>query len=70
MKRKILDEIYGPNDIHRVDPADYRQLAREIRRRLVNTVSDTGGHLSASLGVVELTMALHLVLTFPDDKLI
>ena len=70
MKRRILDEIYGPNDIHRVDPADYRQLAREIRRRLVNTVSDTGGHLSASLGVVELTMALHLVLTFPDDKLI
>ena len=69
-KRRILDEIYGPNDIHRVDPADYRQLAREIRRRLVNTVSETGGHLSASLGVVELTMALHLTLTFPGDKLI
>ncbi len=70
MKRRILDEICGANDIHRIDPADYRQLAREIRRRLVNTVSETGGHLSASLGVVELTMALHLVLEFPDDKLV
>ncbi len=70
MKRRILDEICGANDIHRIDPADYRQLAREIRRRLVNTVSETGGHMSASLGVVELTMALHLVLEFPDDKLV
>ncbi len=70
MKRRVLDEICEANDIHRVNPADYRQLAREIRRRLVNTVSETGGHLSASLGVVELTMALHLTLTFPEDKLI
>ncbi len=70
MKRRILDEICRPNDIHRIDPSDYRQLAKEIRRRLVNTVSETGGHLSASLGVVELTMALHLVLEFPDDKLV
>ncbi len=70
MKRRVLDEICGPNDIHRIDPADYRQLAKEIRRRLVDTVSETGGHLSASLGVVELTMALHLTLTFPEDKLV
>ena len=66
----ILDEIRGANDIYRIDPSDYRMLAKEIRRRLVRTVSNTGGHLSASLGVVELTMALHLVLSFPEDKLV
>lgn len=68
--KKILDEICEANDIHHIDPSDYRILAREIRRRLVRTVSSTGGHLSASLGVVELTIALHLVLTFPEDKLV
>ena len=67
---KILKNIHDANDIHDIDPADYRLLAKEIRRRLVRTVSETGGHLSASLGVVELTMALHLVLTFPEDKLV
>ena len=67
---RILDEIDGANDIQHIDPSEYRELAKEIRRRLVRTVSHTGGHLSASLGVVELTMALHLVLTFPKDKLV
>ncbi|MBR1873349.1 MAG: 1-deoxy-D-xylulose-5-phosphate synthase [Eubacterium sp.] len=66
----LLDQIVKMNDIKRVDPSDYKQLAREIRLRLVETVSETGGHLSASLGVVELTMALHLVLKFPEDKLV
>ena len=67
---RILDRIREANDIHDIDPSDYKRLAREIRRRLVRTVSETGGHLSASLGVVELTMALHLVLSFPEDKLV
>ena len=67
---RILDRIRDANDIHDIDPSDYRKLAKEIRRRLVRTVSTTGGHLSASLGVVELTMALHLVLSFPEDKLV
>ena len=68
--RHILKEIRGENDIHHIDPSDYHVLAKDIRRRLVTTVSETGGHLSASLGVVELTIALHLVLTFPEDKLV
>ena len=68
--KRILSEINKANDIKHIDPSDYRQLAREIRRKLVDTVSETGGHLSASLGVVELTMALHLVLDFPEDKLV
>ena len=67
---RILDRIRDANDIHDIDPSDYRKLAKEIRRRLVRTVSTTGGHLSASLGVVELTIALHLVLSFPEDKLV
>lgn len=66
----LLDEIRGMNDIKRIDPSDYKKLAHEIRRKLVRTVSETGGHLSASLGVVELTMALHLTLDFPEDKLV
>ncbi|MEE3468665.1 MAG: 1-deoxy-D-xylulose-5-phosphate synthase, partial [Eubacterium sp.] len=68
--KHLLDEIRRANDIHHIDPSDYRLLAKEIRRRLVTTVSKTGGHLSASLGVVELTIALHLVMDFPQDKLV
>lgn len=67
---RILDRIEKPNDIHGIDPSDYRQLAKEIRRLLVRTVSHTGGHLSACLGTVELTIALHACLHFPQDKLI
>lgn len=67
---RILDEINHPNDIKLVDEKDYARLAMEIRKFLVSNISKTGGHLSSNLGVVELTMALHLFLNFPDDKLI
>lgn len=66
----ILDKINKPNDIKNIDPQDYRKLANEIRSFLVEKVSKTGGHLASNLGVVELTMALHLFLNFPKDKLI
>jgi 1-deoxy-D-xylulose-5-phosphate synthase len=66
----ILDTINEAGDIKKVDPADYKELAREIRSFLVNNVSVTGGHLASNLGVVELTMALHLFLDLPKDKLI
>ncbi|MCR5432296.1 MAG: 1-deoxy-D-xylulose-5-phosphate synthase [Lachnospiraceae bacterium] len=66
----ILDSINEVGDIKKVDPADYKELAREIRSFLVNKVSVTGGHLASNLGVVELTMALHLFLDLPKDKLI
>lgn len=66
----LLDSINQINDIKKTDPKDYPALAAEIRRFLVEKVSKTGGHLSANLGVVELTMALHLVLDLPKDKLI
>lgn len=67
---KILRQIEKPNDIKTIAPEDYRRLASEIRSCLVNSVSRTGGHLASNLGVVELTMALHICLDFPEDKLI
>lgn len=66
----ILDSINNANDIKNVNPRDYRRLAKEIRSFLISKVSETGGHLASNLGVVELTMALHLFLDFPKDKLI
>ena len=66
----ILDNINQPNDIKKIDPKDYEELAREIRRFLVEKVSHTGGHLASNLGAVELTMALHLCLDLPKDKIV
>ncbi len=66
----ILEKINKPNDIKRIDPVDYQQLALEIRQFLIEHISKTGGHLASNLGVVELTMALHLVFDLPDDKVI
>lgn len=66
----ILDKINKPNDIKRIDPEEYEQLAQEIRQFLIDSISKTGGHLASNLGVVELTMALHIVFELPTDKLI
>lgn len=66
----ILDKINKPNDIKKIKPGEYEQLAWEIRRFLIENISKTGGHLASNLGVVELTMALHIVFNLPDDKLI
>ena len=66
----ILDKIKKPNDIHKIALADFPQLAEEIRNFLLESVSETGGHLASNLGVVELTLALHNVLDFPEDTLI
>lgn len=66
----ILDNIRQPNDIKNVPPQQYDQLAAEIREFLLGSISKTGGHLASNLGVVELTMALHLCLDLPTDKII
>ena len=66
----ILDKINKPNDIKKINPADYHLLASEIRHFLIEKISKTGGHLSSNLGVVELTMALHLSFNLPKDKII
>ncbi len=67
---QILNEINKANDIKNIDPSDYKNLAEEIRHFLVKNISRTGGHLASNLGAVELTMALHLCMDFPKDKLI
>lgn len=66
----LLDRINQPNDIKKVNKKEYAKLAKEIRGFLVRSVSKTGGHLASNLGAVELTMALHLAMDFPKDKLI
>ena len=66
----ILEKIKKPNDIHKIPLEDFEPLAAEIRDFLIRSVSRTGGHLASNLGVVELTLALHNVLDFPEDKLI
>ncbi len=67
---QILNDINQANDIKKVSQVDYKQLAGEIRRFLVKNISKTGGHLASNLGAVELTMALHLFMNFPEDKLV
>ncbi len=66
----ILDEINAAGDIKKVNPSQYGRLAEEIRQFLINKISRTGGHLASNLGVVELTMALHLSFDIPKDKII
>jgi len=66
----ILDEINEVGDIKNIEPSQYKQLAKEIRDFLLKHVCVTGGHLASNLGVVELTMALHIFLDLPKDKLI
>lgn len=66
----LLDRIKGVNDIKNINPSNYQELAQEIRQFLIEKISRTGGHLGSNLGAVELTMALHLFLNLPEDKLI
>jgi len=66
----LLDNIKGVNDIKNINSSDYQELAQEIREFLIEKISYTGGHLGSNLGAVELTMALHLFLNLPEDKLI
>jgi len=66
----LLDRIENANDIKKIDKEDYQELAEEIRQFLIQKISVTGGHLGSNLGTVELTMALHLALNLPEDKII
>ncbi len=66
----LLEKITAPNDIKNIDKKDYPALAEEIRQFLIEKISVSGGHLGSNLGAVELTMALHLTLDLPDDKII
>ncbi len=66
----LLDEIRFPDDLRRLKPSRLQQVVRELRAETIDVVSETGGHLGASLGVVELTVALHYLFDTPRDKII
>jgi 1-deoxy-D-xylulose-5-phosphate synthase len=67
---KIIKQINFPADLRKFKKEDLRQISDELRDELVDVVSETGGHLGAGLGVVELTIALHYVFDTPKDKLV
>ena len=69
-KTKLLDQVNTPADIRGYSAEQLKQLSDEVRAEIIDTVSVTGGHLGAGLGVVELTVALHHVFDTPHDRLI
>ena len=65
-----LEQIQKANDIKKLKDEELDELALEIRKFLIDKISRTGGHLASNLGVVELTMAMHLNFDLPEDKII
>jgi len=70
MKEKLLDKILYPKDLRTLEKKKLSQVSEELRAELIEAVAQTGGHLGAGLGVVELTVALHYVFDTPNDKLV
>ena len=70
MEYKLLNKIEYPKDLKKYKVSDLNQIAVELRNKTIETVSKTGGHLGAGLGVIELTIALHYIFDTPLDKLI
>ena len=66
----LLNRIKGPRDLQELSVPQLKELAKEIRRFILASVSKTGGHLASNLGVVELTLALHYAFDFAKDKLL
>ena len=67
---QFLNNINFPSDLRKVSEDNLQKVADEVREEMITAVSETGGHLGAGLGVVELTVALHYVFDTPNDKLI
>jgi 1-deoxy-D-xylulose-5-phosphate synthase len=70
MSDKLLEKINLPKDLKKFNEEDLKQISNELRQETINAVSQTGGHLGAGLGVVELTVALHYIFNTPEDRLI
>ncbi|MDO9525949.1 MAG: 1-deoxy-D-xylulose-5-phosphate synthase [Gemmobacter sp.] len=70
LETPLLDKVQSPADLRKLSDADLSRLAAELRSDVISVVSETGGHLGSSLGVVELTVAIHAVFNTPVDKLI
>ncbi len=69
-KKNLLNQVKYPSDLRKLKKDDLKELAQELRNELIDSVSVTGGHLGAGLGVIELTIALHYVFDTPKDKLV
>ena len=67
---RLLDQIEYPADLRKLNKDQLEQVSKELREELIDVVSETGGHLGAGLGVVELTIAIHYVFNTPKDKLV
>ena len=67
---RLLDHVHSPQDLRSMSDTDLGTVAKELRNEVIEIVSQTGGHLGSSLGVVELTVALHAIFDTPRDKLI
>lgn len=67
---KLLESINSPEQLRKLDRRELHELAKQLRGFLVNSVAQTGGHLSSNLGVVELTIALHYVFNTPEDRVV
>ena len=67
---EFLNQINFPSDLKKIPESKLQKVADELREELIDAVSVTGGHLGASLGVVELSVALHYIFNTPNDKLI
>ena len=70
MTERVLDKVNNPNDLKQLNYKEKEELAQEIRKEIIEVVSENGGHLASNLGVVELTIALHSVFNMPKDKII
>lgn len=70
MQQRLLDSIESPQDLKSLSIPQLRQVADELRAEIISVVSDTGGHLGASLGAVEITLALHYVFETPRDQIV
>ena len=66
----MLEKINSPEDVKKLKIEEKKKLAEEIRKYILETVSENGGHLASNLGVVELTLALHSVFDTPKDKIV
>jgi 1-deoxy-D-xylulose-5-phosphate synthase len=67
---KRLEDIRSPKDIKKWNTAELNDLCAQLRQKMVDTVSRTGGHLASNLGTVELTVAMHRVFTTPKDAIV
>ena len=66
----MIEKINSPEDVKKLNIEEKKQLAEEIRKYILEVVSENGGHLASNLGVVELTIALHSVFDLPNDKIV